>query len=210
MGRLIVSGKGERSYIADRMSITLCFYGIAHTMRDSMEWVQEQCEDFLDNLQAYGITPENIEVLEEQAVQMSPSGGAKCISARRSMRLSMEADTKLYNGIVSLIRKNNYSCDYQVKYYISDVSQYEEELLKAAVENARKKAEVLATVAGKKLLGISEILHLSETSVSQEDTRLEKGCAAPSKPQLPLSDYLTLHRQSLSEKVEVSWLVEDE
>lgn len=127
---------------------------------------------------------------------------------QRTIELNFPADLALNACILELLRHNNYVCDYQVEYYISDMRRYQEALLTKAIEKARLRAERIAKATGKQLFGIENVYTSMEEYVPNGCILVRPDDFPEYEAQKLLSNQLPLDTKELTEEVEVTWCVE--
>lgn len=225
MDKLVVKGKATGSYPVDTMKFHVSFTAEADCTRDAIEWAQEQCEDFLEKLQLVGIGTKNVVLLDDcvsrcvqnkvstqalqdkDTLQTSQCDRRDKVYAKRSIDIILSADPTTYACILNLIRHHNYSCDYNVEYYITDTLQYQEELISKAISIARMQAEIVTKAAGQKLLQIENISTSSKGYIPCNHIVNSQGNGMEYDSQMPLSENLTLCKKELTEEVEVTWTI---
>ena len=107
-----------------------------------------------------------------------------------------------------MIKDNNFLCDFDVNFYISEKTNINRELLEDAVNNSRIKAEVLANAVGKKIVGVDEINNLSYGHRNYAKSITIDDVLPEFLTENSLIDELTLPEKEKSEEVEVVWLLE--
>lgn len=200
MQKIVVKCKVTESYPVDAMRITISFLGMTECVRDGIEWSQEQCESFLEQLSALGIGIRSIRMLNDNIEYKGRT--------RRTLELNLPADLTVNTCIMELIRHNNYVCDYNVEYYISDMRRYQELLVAKAIEKARLRAECIAKATGRELLEVDNV-YTSMEEYAPSECILDRPVDCPIyEEQALLSNRLPLDMKELTEEVEVTWSIE--
>lgn len=78
-------------------------------------------------------------------------------SASEDLNISFEIDNKKINDILNDIYKTINDVDFNISFFCSDPSKYENQLIELAVSDAKEKAELITKAAGVKLLQIVNI-----------------------------------------------------
>lgn len=200
MQKIVVKCKVTERYPVDAMRITIGFLGTTEGVRDGIEWSQEQCESFLEQLRSFGIGMRSVRMRGDKIEHNGRT--------QRTIELNFPADLALNACILELLRHNNYVCDYHVEYYISDMRRYQEALLTKAIEKSRLRAERIAKATGKQLLGIENVYTLMEEYVPNDCILVRPDDFPEYEAQKLLVNQLPLDTKELTEEVEVTWCVE--
>ena len=209
MSKLVVKGKAEKEYVVDAMKVKLSFKGVAESTAEAIKKVNEAFNTFLKELIANNIDISNFTIEEIRISPSSYSSGDKGVTARREIKINTNANIKLCAYFVSLIKNYDFTCDFDVSFFISDTNQIRKELLEAAMNDSKVKAETLAKSVGKTIIGIKDICN------SDYSHRSIKKSITVDNVELPvfavgddLVSELALPTRSEDEEVEVTWLVE--
>ena len=154
MGQMFVEGKASKEYNCDVMVILFTF-----TDRNSTSACESSifsdCEDFLHEMERIGIAPESFMTLDDSTSYKARdqwSEGGYTVS--RKLMLKAKANLSLLEMILEVIRSRKYVVDYDVRYDISDERAINDELIRDAFADARRKADMIALATGQKVVGI--------------------------------------------------------
>lgn len=211
MGKIVTMGRCEKKFTAEKMTLTVAFQKEGDDAAYLVANVQEQCEKFLGELARIGIPPETV-ILEDRGV--SGTGyDPSTARARRELILETRIDARLCAYIFSLIKKSEKNIEYQITYGLEDEEEKTRELIRAAVEDARRQADLIAEALGRRVTGVESV------NEEQYGHRLLAKSAAlcdglsPEIPEAfrsdtPLSDRALLPTVVRAEDVVIAWRID--
>lgn len=207
MGNLVTKGKAIKEYEAEKMTVTITFQKEGDEAGYILSSVQQQCEDFLKELDNINIPPEKIELIDGGLDKHYNSEKPR---AERRIVIETGIDIKLCTYLFSLIKK----CGNEIKYSISfDVNNKEElsnQLIKLAVEDSRRQADIIAESLGRTIIGVNSVndqkyvhRNLAKSITVGDDVNPE--IPASFRSDTPLSDRAALPTITLDEEIEICW-----
>lgn len=207
MGKLTVMGKAEKSYTCDMMIITLSFQAYEKNTSSAVEIVMSQCERFLEILEEQGFDISNIHI-GDNGVQCrkDDDNGELVIEAEREIKLRLAFDMKVLNEITEIIAKNSNYVDMDVSFTLSTMAESHNQLIKEAVIDSQKKAEMIAETTGQKVIGIDTMKigdKYGRIQMNDEEIHYMKS----SEP-LSRADMLKAPMYYDTNEVEVTWIIE--
>ena len=213
MGKLIIKGEANRKAEADTAKLTITFYAREKTAAQAVVGVMKNCESFLDTLKKWGMDISKLR-MENDDIDRNRYDKETYATAKRKISFVSKRDMKFQNDIMQLIQKNEIDAELSVSYTNSKLQKIHEKLLKEAVENSRRKAELIASTTGQKIIGIDSVRTENTTGFYNddddefeddfEDDCIRKCCSVPKL----LSDELGAPEQRISKSVDVVWLME--
>lgn len=205
MGKLSITGKAERevSYNAVEMSVT--FYIHAKTTAEALQIVMEQSEKFLELVTAAGVDMKDIHIGDNSVDQRYSDDELK-VHASREMKIRLRFDIAFVNGLMDMIREQDFAVDLDCDYHLTNRAELHMELMKEALADSKKKAEVIAEIMGQKIIGIDSVEHDRHSDMEWMCCEQERGiiCAGAA----PLSNQLEAPITTESETISVVWLIE--
>ena len=208
MGKLMIKGEAKRRVEADMETITIRFQSREGTSANAAERVISDSEEFLEIIKELGVDLSSIQLANDDIEQNSYNDDIE-VTATRELMLEIGYDIRFNNDILDIIQKNNMNVDLEVVHDISNRSALHEELIQEAVADSRKKAELIASATGQKIIGIDEV-HLGERYVeSRMDWMCQEKERSIARPRAAmLSDQLKAPVVTESETVNVTWIIE--
>ena len=211
MGRLVTKGKGRKKYEAEIMVISVSFQKKGLDTKYILEKVQEQCEMFLKELNDIGISPEQIR-FEDKGIKKKYGEDENTIE--RKIVIRTKIDVKLCTYICSLIRKYSSDIIYEILYEIEDEETKSQELLKLAVKDSRRQAEIIAESIGKVVKGIESVndevyIHRNLARGVVVDEGMNPQIPEVFDSNTPLTDRAALPVIEKSEEITVAWIMND-
>lgn len=155
MAKIHVRGAAERRFPADQMEITVSVRASSVSSGEATRQGRAKTEQLLTLLQdRFGIPPEEVR-LDSESIQ-SEYGVEERYSFRKAMRLRCKADLALSEALTQALEETeSVGCD--LSFDLSDRTAAEEEVIAAALEDARRKARLIAAATGAKLVGADEV-----------------------------------------------------
>ena len=210
MGRLVTKGKCGKSYEAEIMVITVKFLKKGFDNKMILDGVQQLCERFLLDLKQIGIQPEQV-ILEDQGIKKEY--GKEENTAERDVIIKTKINVKFCTYVCSLIKKYTGEIIYEITYKLEDEQDKNQELLKLAVDDSRRQADIIAVSLGKSVIGVEsvndqEYMHRSlAKSITVDDINPEIPDIFNSDT--PLSDKAALPTVYLEQEITIAWIMGD-
>ena len=204
MGKLSITGTAEREVSYDAVELRITFNGRAKKTADAVAIIMEECEQLLKIIIDAGVSMKDIHIGENSVDRRYGDNGVT-VSANREITLRLKFDMPFINSLMDTIRDQDFSVDMDCSYSYSNKQNLHAVLLREAVENSKKKAELIAEIMGQKVIGIESVNH---DSFYDEPFLYEmKECVAMSCA-YALSDQLESPLTKESESIDVVWLIE--
>ncbi|WP_026508521.1 SIMPL domain-containing protein [Butyrivibrio sp. MC2013] len=207
MGKLTIVGKAERSVVADIVEITMRFLSHAGSSSAAAAKVIKDCEQFLENVKSWGIDLRNIHISDDDINQEFEDKELD-VTATRELKIIIPFDMGFNNSLMDLIEKSDMDVDLNVQYSLSNKKELHDELLKEAINDSRKKAELIAETMDQKISGIDTVEQGDRYDRSEYMCcEQERAISVPyRKPQL--SDQLKAPTTKETEAIEIVWIME--
>lgn len=205
MGKLSITGNAERevSYNAIEMSVT--FYIHAKTTAEALQIIMNQSEKFLELITAAGVDMKDIHI-GDNSVDQRYNDDELNVHASREMKIRLGFDMAFVNGLMAMIREQDFAVDLDCDYHLTNRAELHMELMKEALADSKKKAEVIAEIMGQKIIGIDSVEHDRYSDMEYMCIKQKRGiiCAGAA----PLSDQLEAPLTTENETISVVWLIE--
>ncbi len=202
-GRIFVKGTAKKTFTCDRVNITITFFSNGLSCGKTSETAMAQCEKFLQRLSDKGIDLSQL-TLENDSISQHHHDTAQ-VSASRTVCLRSEARVSVINFLMEIIQQEHLEAEISTHYDFSDESALRRTLLSEAIADSRANAELLATAAGKTIIGVDFIDMNTHTRPSRRNALLQpEGFASIMHC---FSKELSLPEKEISETVEVAWLI---
>ena len=204
MGKLSITGTAEREVRYDAVELRITFNGRAKKTADAVAIIMRECEHLLKIITDAGVSMKDVHIGENSVDRRYGDNGVT-VSANREITLRMKFDMPFINALMDTIRNQDFSVDMDCSYHYSNKQELHTELLKEAVENSKKKAELIAEIMGQKVIGIDSADHDSYRDAPflyEMKACFAKGC------DYALSDQLESPLTKESESIDVVWLIE--
>lgn len=156
MGKLKVVGKARKEFTCDIMYIKLSFKAWEEDTSQAIETSMSQCDMFLGILEEQGIDITMIHMSNADVSQDMYDEKLE-ISAEREIELRMPFDMNTLNRLTEIIKENSLKVDMDISFKLSNMLELHEQLLKEAVLDSKKKAEMIASAMGQKVIGIETL-----------------------------------------------------
>lgn len=206
MGKLSIVGKAEREVSYNAVELSLTFYVRRKTTAEALGAFMEQSEKFLELITAAGVDIKEIHVGDNSVDQRRYDDKTEvCVS--REMKIRLRFDMPFVNGLMEMIRKQNFDVDLDCDYHLTNRQELHTELLKEALADSKKKAEFIAEIMGQKIVGIDSVEHSRNSDADWMCCEQERGLIFPGSA-MPLSDQVEAPLTTETESIDVVWLIE--
>lgn len=119
-----------------------------------------------------------------------------------------KADNNITESVVALLEKMS-DVEYEVKFKLENESEKEQLVMSSAINNAREKAEKLATALGSHINGFEEIRYEFDEETYEDTMDYMCACASPNKAvSESLASDLKNPKIEISKTVEIIWLTD--
>lgn len=207
MGTIKVKGYAERKVEADSVCFTITFLSKDIKASSAAEEVKKQCEVFLKEINASGIPAKQIHLEEDDISNVSDyNDGGKLMIAKRILSFNTVFDAAFNNRILKIISENDINAYLDTESYISNKKEIHEELLKEAVKDSRRKAELIAMANDQKVKYIDSVeddRYMDE----DDDSPSFLNMISPAGESL-LSDELRGKELTETEEIYIKWVIE--
>ncbi|MBQ8967811.1 SIMPL domain-containing protein [Ruminococcus sp.] len=202
MSRLSVKGTAEMKFDVDIIKLKTVVSATADSSGEAVLVGKDKTEKFLSAMkEKLGIGPESFR-LEEETVRADYSMKNK-YNYYKGLTLEIKADMAALSKITAVIGEFGDS-SYNVEFDISDMAEKEKQVIGAAVENSRAKAECIAASLGKTVQGVDDVKFDTEY---EEPYRGElRGISADLS--VNMEALVQVPKKSVSKSVTIDWIVE--
>ena len=202
MAILRIKGTAEKEYHYDVMTITVTFRAKDHSSAKALDEVMKQSESFLETLQEKGMDISKLQLGQNELSEYSHKEAL--YMASRGVVIITEFNMALLNEINDIVSDKRFDALLDSDYDLSNENELRGDLIKAAIEDSKKKAELACSVTGQEIIGIKKI-DLGETEDFYYRDKLhfvlKEGSAK-------LSDQLQSPTTTLDESVMVVWEIQ--
>lgn len=208
MGVLKVIGKARKEVTCDIMLIVLKFKSFEKNTSQALDEVLSQCDRFLEVLESEGVNIDNI-CIKRNNLSQDMEDDEPEVEAERGMELRLPFDMPFLNTLSEIIREHDFKVEIDVSFKLSNMIEVHNQLLKDAVMDSKRKAEMIAEAMGQKVIGIEELNAGDRYALDSEERAYEE----------QFSHKIGSVRKSISnrlkapvciefERVEVEWIIE--
>ncbi len=204
MAEITVRGYAKRSVESDRVRYYLDFEETAGTLPEALKGVEGKVESFLEGMKELGIDVSLIQLDRDQSGKVWRNDG-ELRSFTRSLRFLAPSSAMFLNRVNGLLQERGIDLTYRTEPVYSGEKELKSRLLKEAVQDSRKKAELIASIYDQTITGIGKVSYDRIDSITVEE------CANDMAPMMrkSLSDELKNGFLDYEETVYVTWIVSD-
>lgn len=210
MGKITVSGTAEKEIPADIAEISVRFQTRANSTSNAIKKITEQCEEFLSILKNIGFDMKHIRIKDDH-IQQNYFDNRLNVTASKSISIKIKLDSALNNYIISILKSKNYDVNYNIEYKVSNLAEIHRQLLKEALSDSKRKAEIVAETMNQHIIGIDS-MNTSDIKnpIKYKDIPKIQNEEIRGVPQskTPLTDNLEPPVNTESETVEAVWIME--
>lgn len=211
MGQIKITGYAEKKYAADVIEYNVTFYGSDSKLDKAIERVSSACETFLTELGKTGIDVKDVR-LERDNFGEEYHGERKMKSASRTLFFRQGFNARLTNIVNEIIRANGLDAQLSTSFSLSGMEEKKNELLREAIRDSRRKAEIIAAANDQVIKGIELVQdERYRDDFYEEETRamaFNDCCEEARMCKGSIMDDLSSKEITLSQTVYVSWLIE--
>ncbi len=207
MGTIRVSGYAEKRVNADQTVYNITFLSKDVKSSAALDSVRKQCDAFLEKISEAGIDIARIH-LDKDGVNENSYYESKAKTSRRVISFRTGFDPKINNRIIEIISQLNLNVEISTEYVLSGWKEIHEELIKKAVMDSKRKAELIAEANGQKVKYISSVsdeMYDNEGDEMEMCELIEPKCE---KMEGSISDKLCGRELVETETLYVTWAIE--
>ena len=209
MAELIVKGSAKEEVACDTAEYSITFHKDGKTAAGATANMNDEIERFLATMEKNGLDAAEFsmgDISVEEKYRYNDDKELFPYKAQRSIDIRLPLNAATTDAFLQLIADEGLDVEYGESHSVSNLAEVHRRLLKAAMEDSRMKAEMLAECAGKKVLGIKKV----DTGFREHEVLLEEracgGLVYHCKPML--ADKLKAPTVEEEEELEVVWLIE--
>lgn len=215
MAIIDIKGEAEGMYSADTIELTITFRSKKADKSNAINNVLTDCENFLKRIKEAEIPMDSVEC-NDDSLRIESVEGIKTYKCSRKIKMVFPAQMKMANAFVKLLQIMDNELSYDLSYSILDKEEIRRDLLKKAFEDSKCKAEMLASLAGMKIIGIDKIDigeryasgSFAKSIVVPDEYTIDVLLQGLDSVNTEISDTLNVPKYYKHESVNVKWRVE--
>lgn len=209
MAELTVKGFASKELKCDMVEYTFTFSKDGDSIAEAIANANNELERFLSLMEEHGVKAKSFKMgTVSSRAKYQASEEKHPYEAKRTIYLSLPLDATATNSILQLIADEVLDVEYSETHSASFVEETRKELLKLAMEDSKRKAEMIAACAGKKVLGIVKVSTNSDDYESSTLYYGEREVCYMTRRKPMKSDELEAATVEETEEVTVVWLIE--
>lgn len=211
MGNLKVNGKARCKFTADLMEIIISVSTEGETAAYAIRKGKKETEKVLNLLVELGIDLSKVKMKTEDVTEPRYYNDDEGYRFEKKVSFMTKADLKLLERLSAEISEREIDATYRECFGLTDSVNIGKQVLRAALLESRKKAELIAETFGQKIVGIELAKCDDYRGDDEEDVYDTKFFLAPnSGPECldSLSEQLSPDTIIVEKSVDVSWIVE--
>lgn len=212
---ITVTGKGKISLPPDTVQIKISLEIVRDTYEGTMDGSADAVSMLRDTLGVEGFEKEDIKTtrfnvdLEYESYKERDNWKKRFIGYRcnHDLKIEFPSDSKRLAKILSLIARCPFNPEFSIQYKIKDMEEAKNQLLAKAVDDSKRKAEILTKAAGVSLGKVTNINYSwGEINIYSEPVRYDKTILCE-EAACSYEDSLDIHPEDLdvSDTVTVVW-----
>ena len=212
---ITVTGKGKISLPPDTVQIKIFLEIVRDTYEGTMDGSADAVSMLRDTLGVEGFEKEDIKTtrfnvdLEYESYKERDNWKKRFIGYRcnHDLKIEFPSDSKRLAKILSLIARCPINPEFSIQYKIKDMEEAKNQLLAKAVDDSKRKAEILTKAAGVTLGKVTNINYSwGEINIYSEPVRYDKTILCE-EAACSYEDSLDIHPEDLdvSDTVTVVW-----
>lgn len=155
MSKLNVSGSATMEFPVDIFNVSITIHSSANNSGETVASGKKKVEQFLGIMkEKLGIEPECFK-LEDDSVR-EEYGNSNSYSYTKKISIDINADLSLLSKMTSLLVELT-NVEYRIQTVLLDESEKEKQVIKAAIQDSKTKAEVIASSLGQTIQSCEDI-----------------------------------------------------
>lgn len=155
MSKLSVKGTADMEFTVDMFIVSITIRSTAPSSGEVILLGKKKTNQFLYVMNnKLNISPSDFEFCSESIEESRKD--PKTYSYYKRMRLEIKADLSVVSRITTLLEELS-DVEYNVGFDFIDAESKEKQVINAAIDNSREKAELIASSLGKTIQGVDEI-----------------------------------------------------
>lgn len=202
MSKLSVKGTADMDFTVDLFIVTITIRATAPSTGEVIQSGKKKTEQFLATMQdKLGIEPSCFK-LESDSVK-EEYNNKNTYSYTKKLSLEIKADLAALSQITSLLGELN-NVEYNVDFDFSDEDEKVKQVIDAAINNSREKAELITSSLGKTIQGVDEINF--DTPYGGKYRSLAKSICIEDIPDL--ETMLKNPTKTITKSIYIDWIIE--
>lgn len=207
MAEITVVGNAQREVKCDTACYEFTLRKIGKSISEATRLVDEETEKFLIAAEKNGVQPNAFVMGTITTGNTYYDEDENQCKVSRTITLIASVDPKISNAVLQMITNEGLDVRVEEEHYVKDLGNIHKELLKEAIADSKRNADLIADSAGKAVLGISRI-DVSDYSWDMQRCAVPAYGAQPVKSAPRLSDALQIPFVIEKETVKVVWNME--
>ena len=209
MSIITIGGEASHEYPADVMVVVMTVHAEAPMSCEAVKCGTASVEKLLKGLESAGFEISRL-VCEKESVSRRHSYNDNEVSYifSKQIKMTTEVNMQVPEIVAEVITECGINAVYDVDFSLSSTCAYEDEVLKAALLDSRRKAELIAQTIGASIIGIEKASTERHTSSEREHERGIAAYAAGSRCVDSLAVKLEAKKFTIIKEIEVSWIIE--
>lgn len=210
MGTIKVIGKAEKEFTADIMEIVIEINVANPDYSKTLSQGNEETEKLLKILTDSGYNITDILLNKEDVSQDESESGKKYYEFNKAISFTTGASPANLVALSDELCKNKIKASYDHTFKLSNRKELENAVLKEALTDSRKKAEMISETFGQKITGIEKVdCDLRYYAVYAESNKGDLDAILRCRTtNYSLSEKISPDKIKLSKEIEVTWIME--
>ena len=210
MGTIKTKGYAERKVPADTTEFEITFSEYDIKEEGAIQKCNDECERFLQSLTGIGIKIEDIQ-LHLDRISKSNYDNQRKITCTKSITFPTICNPKFNSALSQVISKGKRHVELITTNSIENDTEIKKDLLKEAILDSKRKAELIASADGRKIIGIDSVYEDGYADSWKEDDMDIKCGATPEGfllDQNTLTSNLSVPKIKIQASINISWSIE--
>ena len=154
MGKIKVIGEASGMLVMDMAIYQFEFYAESIKLNIALQQIKAQIKTFISEVKQLGLEASSFHMDEDN---IDKTYREDKYAVTRKIELYAKYDGKLSQYFLDIIENKLINMKFQTYYYASNLQAFYLDLRQKAIENAKEKADVMASVLHQKVIGIESI-----------------------------------------------------
>lgn len=154
MGNIKVIGEASGMLVMDKVVYQFDFYAESIKLNIALQQVKSQIKAFINEVKQIGLEASSFHMDQDKIDKTYHEDKYTVI---RKIKLYTKYDSKLSQYFLEIIEKKRLDIKFEAYYSASHINEFYLDLRQKAIENAKEKADAMASILKQKVIGIESI-----------------------------------------------------
>lgn len=205
MGKIKIKGMAKKEFLANVMKVDISISTDGETPASAINKGRKETENMLKLLHNLGIELTDVSMESEEVSKPQNYNDDNMYHYDKSIAFVTTANLATLELLAGGISESEINATYDEMFYLANIAEAKDEVLQQALQDAKKKAEILAKTLGQKVVGL-ESAKCDE--YEEEEFEHMVHCLREGKIKTSLASELSPDTIVVDKSVYTTWIIE--